>query len=178
MIDVDPNGPRVVGLDLSSTSTGACHPDGVTELIVREGGTWLYRAQEMRDAVTPIVEGADLVLIEDIVIYGKAQPSSIIPLCYVHCQVDARLVAKRIRFRKYSPDQVKMFGTGRRCSKEQLMVAAARHGWDERATSTNDESDAWWLWILGNALMGTWLVEPTQFRRDVVAKILRSAHRL
>lgn len=169
--------PAVVGLDLSSSCTGVCWPDGSTQHITIPSGTRLWKAQEVRDRITPVVEGADFVVIEDLFTSNRpVQANAVIPLAYVHCQVEARLVALRLRFRRYSNGQIKKFATGSgNANKNQVMIAAQKNGWDPPNDATDDESDAWWMWALGRHLLGAPVVEPTTFRREIVANVLRSA---
>ena len=41
-------------------------------------------------------------------------------------------------------------------------------GWPADDGAGDDEADAWWLWTIGKALVGDWVVPETNYRRDIL----------
>ncbi len=161
--------PTVIGLDLSSTRTGICLPDGTTEHIDAKG-TLYERARQMVDGLRPwMFPPVDLVVVEAI---GTRHVQTAIALAYVHAYVDRMLEWQRVV--KVSPALLKKYATGKgNADKHAMTMAAIRNGWTSD-DSTDDEADAWWLWALGMHLLRHPVVaDVTTYRADVVASMLR-----
>lgn len=154
----------VIGLDLSSTSTGVCI-DGDTDTWTTKG-TPHERASFMAASAQVVCaeHRPELVVVEAI---GTRFVKSALPLQAVHTLVFDRLPNERIV--TVAPSQLKKFATGRgNANKAEMTAAAMRHGWQPGDTCTDDEADAYWLWVLGCALLGDWQAEPTKYRAEVV----------
>lgn len=160
----------VIGLDLSSTCTGICLPDGGTAHFAPPKGTVLSRAVAIRDWLRDwVAPPVDLIVIEDI---GTRFTQTAIAMAYVHCCVDQLLMNQRTI--KVAPAVLKRFATGKgNADKHAMTVAAIRNGWacDGEEGSTDDECDAWWLWALGWYMLDAPVmpVPVTQYRTDVCA---------
>ena len=157
----------VIGLDLSSTSTGICHRDGYTTTTAPKGDL-LHRARRMRhDAVIATVAG-DLVVIEAI---ATRHVQTAIAIATVHALVlDA--IADTRHILMVSPASLKKFATAKgNSNKTAMLLAAKRDGWIDPPGATDDQADAWWLWVLGHATTGRWHVTETKYRTDVIASL-------
>lgn len=157
---------NVYGLDLSSTCTGICLPDGTTDHH-KPKGTLLERAlSTKRWLLDYLLPGADLVVIEDI---ATRQVQTAIAMAYVHCQVDELLAAHDIPAIKVDPTRLKRFATNKHnADKHAMTMAAVRCGWEAGDDSTDDEADAWWLWRVGRVLVGKGLYPPLSYQAKVL----------
>lgn len=158
---------NIIGLDLSLTCTGIALPDGSTDHIVGPKKGSLYdRAYTITNELRHWLLPADLVVIEDI---ATRHVRTAISMAYLHCLTDRLLTDTPVL--KVDPATLKRFATGKgNVDKHTMTVAAIRNGWTS-AESTDDETDAWWLHILGRACSGDWIVEQTKYRVAVVAAI-------
>lgn len=152
----------ILALDLSSTSTGVCF-DGETSTIAPKG-TLIERARQMRDEIRHLlIPSPDLVVMEAI---GTRHVQTAIAIATVHalildeCYGYADVLT-------VSPATLKKFATSKgNANKDAMLVAGIREG---SVAETNDTMDAWWLWVLGSALLyDEWRVRDHAYRRDVV----------
>ena len=156
----------ILALDLSSTSTGVCL-DGDTFIIAPKGNL-LERAREMREEIKHyLIPAPDLVVAEAI---GTRHVQTAIAIATVHALVLDEVVGY-CPLLVVSPAQVKKFATSKgNANKDAMLVAGIREG---STAETNDEMDAWWLWVLGAAhLDGEWRVLDHAYRRSVVAGLV------
>lgn len=152
----------ILGLDLSSTSTGVCF-DGTTSTIAPKG-TLIERARDMRAELRHLfIPAPDLVVIEAI---GTRFVGTAIAMATVHALILDELEGYAPTL-MVEPAVLKRFATGKgNANKDAMLVAGIKAG---SVAETNDEMDAWWLWVLGEAHHGRWHVTPTEYRRAVLA---------
>lgn len=170
----------VMGLDLSSTSTGACLPSGGTVACVPSDKLPMRRrCRYIADAVSGIVDRNDpaLVVIEAI---GTNRIQAAISAATVHAYV-LDVLAGHVPVLFVTPSQLKKFalgkGAGKGTGKTMVTLAASQNGWvgpSDLAATTNcvdDEADAWWLWAIGCHWRGAHQVTDTAYRQEVVSKL-------
>ena len=184
LTEADADGPGdtprsriVLGLDLSSTATGICEEAGLFKDDDADSATFtcaptgdlLTRARAMRHSVKEATKyGLDLVVMEGI---GTRFVQTAIAIATVHALVlDA--IADDCRILHVSPAQLKKWATGKgNADKTAMLLAAKRGGWRDPEGATDDQADAWWLWTIGHAVLGTWKVPETEYRTKVLADL-------
>ncbi len=153
----------VLGLDLSSTSTGWCL-DGTCGVIVPKGDLHT-RCRLMRDEVGQL-DTPDLIVVEAI---GTRHVQTAIALATVHALVLDYWRQFAVPVVTVSPATLKKFATGKgNATKTQMVAAAIRCGWD--GDGQDDACDAWWLWAMGTYSTTT-AVPLTAYRGDAVSSI-------
>ncbi len=154
----------VLGLDLSSTSTGWCL-DGTCGVIVPKGDLH-QRARETRRLAWDQMEQAQLVVVEAI---GTRHVQTAIALATVHALLLDTIHYWATPVVTVSPATLKKFATGKgNATKTQMVAAAIRCGWD--GDGQDDACDAWWLWAMGTYSTTT-AVPLTAYRGDAVSSI-------
>jgi len=138
---------RVLGLDLSLTSTGYACPDcGTGTISVRSRG--LERLVELRDEILSHAITADVVVLEGYAFAAHAAHAH--ALGELGGVVRVALFEAGIPVAEVPPASLKRFATGKGAANKDAMIAAAiRHFGFEG--STNDEADAWLLRCMGLA---------------------------
>lgn len=168
--------PTVRGLDLSTTSTGVCQPDGTTESIVPAKKAGMFeRCQWTRDEIATMAP-CDVYAVEAI---GTNHVKSAITAATIHAlTLDLILTGtggRLVTIIKPTPSQLKKWATGKGngpgTDKTGMVLAATKAGWESRPDSTDDEADAWWLWTLGLAYNDDWAVPETAYRHEILAKL-------
>ncbi len=156
----------VLGLDLSSTSTGWCL-DGTCGVIVPKGDLH-QRARQTRLAVGDVTLAPDLVVVEAI---GTRHVQTAIALATVHALVlDYWDQWTNTPVVTVSPATLKKFATGKgNATKTQMVAAAIRCGWD--GDGQDDACDAWWLYHMGVYLREPEIVRPTDYRDAAIRSI-------
>lgn len=152
----------VVGLDLSSTSTGICAAGNCRTITPK--GDLLNRARTIANEIRPTALTANLLVIEAI---GTRHVNTAIAIATVHALTLDRLhnlIGPRII--KIPPAVLKKWATGRgNANKDHMLAAAIRNGCP---ADDNDGADAWWLWTIGEAIEGRWHIDHTAYRTDVL----------
>lgn len=147
--------PRVIGLDLSLTSTGIALASGVTTVIKGAADLGDWRLCRIRDAVVNamVLDRPDLVVIEDLPTHGKAAGLT----GMVHGAVRSLLIEREVPYALISPATLKAFATGRgNGDKTAMAVAALKRANREFADDKGgDQCDAWWLRAAGLQWLGT-----------------------
>lgn len=140
---------KIVGLDLSITATGICDADGVMNTVGGDAKIGDHRLIKIRDAVRPVAEDADLVLIELLPQHMKAAGIT----AMVHGVVRVLLIELGVPYTTITPGTLKTYATGRgTATKSDMRIALyQRFGIDER---DDNRADAWWLRALGLDLYG------------------------
>lgn len=168
-----------IALDLSSTATGVAEPHPNYEDTPH---TWTYkpkasakvlqRAQLTRAAVMmPVLEHTpDVVVLEAI---GTRHTNTAIAIATVHALVlDALGTTVLPSIVTVPPAKLKKFATGKgNADKTTMVTAAMKAGWKAPDDATDDQADAFWLWMIGEALQGSWGVSPTAYRSQIVAEL-------
>lgn len=165
---------KILGLDISSTSTGYCLPDGGAGYCAPKHPDSFERVRQMRDFVvgdildfgTPV----DFVMKEAI---GTSMVWTAISIAKGHALIEDELVRRGIPFAEIAPNTLKKFATGNGLStKSQMSVAAAKLGYD--GDGQEDAMDAWWVRQVGLALHGIWEVPETDYRLDILTELRKS----
>ena len=145
--------PAVLGIDPSLTSTGICHADGSTSLIVPGKLTGCERLVFIRDRIRPLIDAVDVVVIEAVPTHGAM---SIAPLAGLGAVIRVAAHEAGIPYVDVSPSTRAKFACGDQKSrdKDAVLARAIRAG---SSANSNDEADAWWLWRIGTAAY-----EPTE----------------
>jgi len=141
--------PRVLGLDLSITSTGVCRPDGTTFLIVPKKVTGDARINFIRDAVRGELTGVDVAVVEDFPAMLQAAAAKAIGI--VQGAVRSALMDAGVPYAVVPPSTLKKYATDNgSCSKTDMALAAYKRGAVEFEKDPNgDRCDAWWLFVAG-----------------------------
>lgn len=161
---------KVVGLDLSLTSTGVSDDDGARCLKVPlvPHASDLQRVDRLRKLSVLIdrcTRKADLVVIEGH--SYNSQTSHAHSLGELHGVVKVCLLQRGVPFVLIPPAQMKKYATGRgSASKQEVLVAAVHHGAD---VDNFDSADAWWLRHLAIAYYK--VQASNQVRKEVIAQI-------
>lgn len=163
----------VIGVDLSSSSTGVCLPDGETLTIAPPSKLGMHqRCRQIRDELNWAIVGnkPDLVVFEAI---GTRHVQTAIAIATVHALVrDA--IGDAYPIHMVPPTQLKKWATGKGAGKGTdkvgMALAAQRNGWAPSTAAGDDEADAWWLWTIGRHILGNPVVDETAYRAELLAK--------
>jgi Holliday junction resolvasome RuvABC endonuclease subunit len=156
----------VIGLDLSSTSTGVATDAGTWT--IKPKGPLHTRARLIAGEVwlSVFVQPRPLVVMEAI---GTRHVQAAIAIATVHALVRDQLQTTGIEPIEIPPAVLKKWATGKGNSDKTAMVlSATRAGWDAPEGATDDEADAWWLHTIGCAALGVWHVSQTVLRTAIV----------
>lgn len=135
---------KIMGLDLSITSTGVCLPDGSAYTIKCTAKQGDKRLNIIRDRVRADAAGVGLVMMEDLPrhahgagVTGMVQGAVRVVLNDLH-----------IPYVLVTPATLKMFATGKgNADKSAMILAAFKRGGVEFAD--DNQCDAWWLHVAG-----------------------------
>lgn len=148
---------RVIGLDLSTASTGVATPDGTTRTIHPITTDPDRRRHEVLDRLEPYLRlGADLVVIEQ---YFRGTFAGAARLIELHGAVKTRLFEHSIPYTLVAPSTLKKFVLGhagsakKKVTKQELVDAAIACGVD---VANDDEADAFWLHAMGRMRCDGW----------------------
>ena len=156
---------RVVGLDVSLTSTGLCVIDGSTIRVRRvpsKPGPDLSlagRSRRLRGVVQqiwPYVIGADLVAIEGPA-YGS-KTGSMHDRSGLWWLLAARLTGHGVRVVEITPASLKMYATGSGTADKDRVLAAVIRRYPQVEIMGNDEADA----LVLAAIARRWLGDPLE----------------
>lgn len=159
---------KVIGLDLSLTATGYCHPDGRTEtLSSKQRG--MARILDICDAVVDRlgdVGEVPLVAIEDYAFsrgghaHETGELGGVIKYVLMQCAQPYVLIG---------PSALKKFATSKgNANKIAMAVAAAKLGQE----FTDDNCcDAWWLAQMARYRFESSVVPATAYRDEAVSKV-------
>lgn len=144
---------KVVGLDLSVTSTGICHPNGTTRRVRPRQKDGDERLRTIRGAVMADAFGADLAVIEAAPpgLRGNAEM-----IHAVQGVVRVALMDHGIPYVLVNVSTLKTFATGKgKVDKPEMAVSAyKRAGAEFPGDEGGDMCDAWWLRVIGQYLLG------------------------
>ncbi|MFJ5820080.1 hypothetical protein ACIQGT_40275 [Streptomyces sp. NPDC093108] len=167
---VVPGGLRVIGLDLSLTSTGVCLPDGSTYRIKTRDKDGDRRLVVIRDTIRASLTGhrPHLAVIEDLPKHAMAAGLT----AKVHGPVLCELLDARVPYAYVVPATLKSFACDNgRADKAQMAAAAYLAAGAEFADDKGgDQCDAWWLRAAGHDWCGLPLFSMPQAQRDRLSK--------
>lgn len=146
---------RIVTFDLSLTRPAVCC-DGQTDVCDTAGLSGHQRLQWIVDWVTDwtTLEGPVLVAIESPFINPRLGRTGM-KLAELGGIVRHSLWRRGIDWLDISPSTLKKVATGKgNASKDEVLSAAFRRGDLMFDGTSNDEADAWWLWVACTHLTG------------------------
>jgi Holliday junction resolvasome RuvABC endonuclease subunit len=165
--------PRVVGLDLSLTSTGVAHIDGTPACISVDDLEGMDRIGFITERLGPAVKAdTELVMIEAPV-FVPAHISSARETMYLNGIVREHLWRAGVAYLDVAPGTLKVYATGDGKANKTAMVVAARDrlGYEGK---NDDEADALWLRALGWGLLGVPLVELPKTHTRALDKLRKA----
>ncbi|MCX4615741.1 crossover junction endodeoxyribonuclease RuvC [Streptomyces mirabilis] len=173
----NPAGLRVIGLDLSITSTGVCLPDGTTYRIKTRAKDGDRRLLHVRDDIADDLVACrpQLAVIEDLPTKMHATALKIIGK--LHGVVVGALLDAEVPYAYVSPATLKRFATDKgNATKQQMadaayLAAGAEFPGDLNAKGDGgDMCDAWWLRAAGHDWCGLPQFTMPQAQRDYLSK--------
>ncbi|MEV0382856.1 hypothetical protein [Nonomuraea sp. NPDC050643] len=171
---------RVIGLDLSLTSTGVAFSDGSTCCIKTKTADGDHRLTVIRSTVALAVGGPELmgsptappptlVLIEDLPTHAKSAGIT----GMVHGVVRQLLNEAGIPYARVVPSTLKKYATGSGGADKTAMALAAfkRAGREFADDKGGDQCDAWWLRAMGLDMLGHPVVRLPAAQRESLTKV-------
>ncbi|MEU3447207.1 hypothetical protein AB0H29_08250 [Streptomyces thermolilacinus] len=169
--ELAPAGLRVIGLDLSLTSTGVALPDGTTYRIKTRDKDGDRRLLHIRaDIREDLAEHRPhLVVIEDLPRHALGAGVT----AMVHGVVRAELADASVPYALVVPATLKAFACDNgRAEKAELAAAAyLAAGVEFGSDPGGDQCDAWWLRAAGHDWAGQPLFGLPQAQRDRLTKV-------
>ncbi|WP_097933338.1 MULTISPECIES: hypothetical protein [unclassified Streptomyces] len=166
-----PVGLRIIGLDLSLTSTGVCLPDGSTFRIKTRAATGDRRLITIRTAIrAALVEHEpDVAVIEDLPKHAMAAGIT----AHVHGVVKCELLDAEVPYGLVVPATLKSYAADNGNADKARMAAAAylAAGVEFADDKGGDQCDAWWLRAAGHDALGAPLFSLPQAQRDRLTKV-------
>lgn len=166
-----PGGLRVLGLDLSLTSTGVALPNGTTYRIkthAKEGDRRLLR---IRDRITRDLDWAQphVAVVEDLPRHAMGAGVT----AMVHGVVRAALCERDIPFALVVPATLKAYAcdNGRADKAEMTAAAYLAAGVEFVDDKGGDQADAWWLRAAGHDHYGAPLFSLPAAQRARLTKV-------
>jgi crossover junction endodeoxyribonuclease RuvC len=167
---------RVIGLDLSLSSTGvACNAGWVERIRLAAGPVDkpFLRLRAIRARVLEFANtGTDLVVVEGLAI-SRQTGQHLTRAGMWHLVMEA--VDARTPWIQVSPTALKKYATGRgNAGKDEVLAAAVRR-FPHIDVKGNDEADALWLAAIGADLLGEPMVEMPALNRSTLAQFVMPA---
>ncbi|MFI7010016.1 crossover junction endodeoxyribonuclease RuvC [Streptomyces sp. NPDC050145] len=163
-----PAGVRVIGLDLSITSTGVALPDGTTYRVKTRASDGDRRLLHVREAIAEDLaeHRPHLAVIEDLPTKMHAAALKIIGK--LHGVVVGALLDADVPYAYVPPATLKQFACDKgNADKGQLAAAAYLAAGAEFADDKGgDQCDAWWLRAAGHEAYGAPLFTLPRAQRD------------
>lgn len=157
---------RVVGLDLSLTSTGVAPSDGVTYRIKTKAKETLPdRLRCIADRVCFEISDNTLVMIEEVPSHAAF---SITALAKVHGAVLYKIGNTPMVY--VTPPVLKKYATGKGNANKDAVLAEAIRRFNFQGTS-NDEADAFILMHMGMEMLGQPLVNVPETHRAALKNL-------
>jgi crossover junction endodeoxyribonuclease RuvC len=157
---------RVIGLDLSLTSTGVSDGHRWADRVVPKSNG-LERLRVIRETVRSHVQGADLVVVEGLAFAGFDGERALAGLWWI---IRERLDAWGLPVAVVTPQQLKKYATGVGTSGKDQVLAAVINRWTGVEVRGNDEADALVLAAMGRDWLGLGHVVPRE-HRTVLTKV-------
>ncbi|MFD3517750.1 crossover junction endodeoxyribonuclease RuvC [Streptomyces sp. NPDC058657] len=170
-VPVAPAGLRVLGLDLSLTSTGVCLPDGSTFRIRTRSKDGARRLVVIRDRIRGVLaeHRPDVAVLEDLPMHAMSAGLT----AKVHGPVLCELIDAGVPFAYVVPATLKSYATDHGSADKARMAAAAYlvAGVEFADDKGGDQCDAWWLRVAGHDALGQPLFGMPQAQRDRLLKV-------
>lgn len=165
-----PAGLRVLGLDLSLTSTGVALPDGSTFRIKTKARDGDRRLCIIRDRVRAVLadHAPHLAVVEDLPRHAKGAGIT----AMVHGVARTELVDADVPFGVVVPATLKSYACDHGAAEKEQLAAAAylAAGVEFADDKGGDQCDAWWLRAAGHDWAGDPLFTLPQAQRDRLSK--------
>lgn len=165
-----PAGLRVIGLDLSLTSTGVALPDGTTYRIKTRDKDGDRRLLHIRDSIRDDLaeHRPHLAVIEDLPKHAMAAGFT----AKVHGAVLCELLDAGVPYAYIVPATLKSYACDNGRAEKSDMAAAAylAAGAEFADDKGGDQCDAWWLRAAGHDWAGVPLFDLPQAQRDRLSK--------
>lgn len=164
---------RVIGLDLSLTSTGVALPDGSTLRIRTRQADGDRRLLVIRDRIRALLaeHRPDLAVIEDMP--AKLQAHAAKAIGFVHGVARGELLEADVPYAVVAPGTLKAYAADNGRATKQTLAAAAylAAGVEFGDDPKGDQCDAWWLRAAGHDAYGAPLFRLPQAQRDRLLKV-------
>lgn len=173
-----PAGLRVMGLDLSITSTGVCRPDGSTFAIKTRSKDGPRRLVHVRSVLEDELDQhrPDLAVIEDLP--TKMHATALKSIGCLHGVVQCALLDAGVPWAYVSPATLKKYATDngnadkRRMTDAAYLAAGVEFPGDLDAKGKGgDRCDAWWLRAAGHDHYGCPLFSLPEAQRAPLSKV-------
>ncbi|MFF9690272.1 hypothetical protein [Streptomyces sp. NPDC014623] len=168
---VTPGGLRVIGLDLSLTSTGVCLPDGSTFRIKTRAKDGDRRLLAIRDRIRAALaeHRPHLAVVEDLPVHAMAAGRT----AKVHGIVLGELLDAAVPYAYVVPATLKSYACDHGNADKARMAAAAylAAGVEFADDKGGDQCDGWWLRAAGHDALGQPLFGMPQAQRDRLLKV-------
>lgn len=157
---------RVLGLDLSLTSSGVALPDGTLTTIRTTRTDGDRRLAVIADTIGQSLHGVDLAVVEDLPTHAKGSGKT----GQVHGAVKVELIRAGVPYLLVTAGSLKTYATGKGTADkaDMRMALYQRMGIDER---DDNQVDAWWLRALGHDLAGHPLFPLPKTHRRALDKL-------
>ncbi|MEU3289936.1 hypothetical protein [Streptomyces longwoodensis] len=170
-----PAGLRVIGLDLSITSTGVCRPDGSTFRIRTRFKDGPRRMTHIRDvlAVEVAEHRPQLAVIEDLPMNaGRMSLTNLKNMACLHGVVQAVLIDAGVPWAYVNTKTLKKYACDNGGADKQQMADAAylADGVTFADDKGGDQVDAWWLRAAGHDHYGEPLFSMPEAQRAELTK--------
>ncbi|MFJ3587494.1 hypothetical protein ACIQUY_29440 [Streptomyces sp. NPDC090231] len=164
-------GLRVIGLDLSLTSTGVALPDGRTYRIRTRQKDGDRRLLVIRDRIREALaeQRPHLAVVEDLPVHAMAAGRT----GHVHGVVKAELLDAGVPYALVVPATLKSYACDHGNADKARMAAAAyvAAGVEFTDDKGGDMCDAWWLRATGHDALGQPLFGMPRAQRDRLLKV-------
>ena len=173
--------PRVIGLDLSLTSTGVACTCGIHRIkshrsfeITRFSRLRMIRLGVMHHVIgTPEICGpgrrADLVVVEDLAL-SRSTGQHLTRAGLWHLVME-EIDNEGIPYAIVSPTSLKKYIAGKGNAGKDEVLAAAIRRYPDAPINGNDEADAYTLRAMGHDHLGQPLAEVPKAQREALAKV-------
>ncbi|ESU46469.1 hypothetical protein K7395_24900 [Streptomyces filamentosus] len=162
---------RIIGLDLSLTSTGVCLPTGVTYRIKTRQKDGDRRLLVIRDRIRAALaeHRPHLAVVEDLPVHAMAAGRT----GHVHGVVKAELLDADVPYALVVPATLKSYACDHGNADKARMSAAAylAVGAEFADDKGGDQCDAWWLRAAGHDALDAPLFAMPQAQRDRLRKV-------
>ncbi|MFJ9234110.1 hypothetical protein ACIRJ3_03885 [Streptomyces anulatus] len=166
-----PVGLRIIGLDLSLTSTGVCLPCGNTFRIKTRAKDGDRRLLKIRTAIRAALgeHQPDVAVVEDLPRHAMAAEIT----AHVHGVVKCELLDAGVPYGLVVPATLKSYAADHGTADKARMAAAAylAAGVEFADDKGGDQCDAWWLRAAGHDALGAPLFAMPQAQRDRLSKV-------
>lgn len=182
-----PRTPRVVGLDVSMSSTGIAwsHRGETTRITTKKNKNLPHdgiheRLETLTIECQRAAAGCDLAVIET-ANYGapaRGQSSTYHQLAGFWWHAAQAVWRAGIPYARVAPSSLKLYATGNggSATDKKAMLAAARAAFPRIPVANHDAADALWLAALGSEALGRPLVRGTPRQRAVAHQIELPPH--